>query len=111
MHLILATTVGFGVLTATGAMSAQTTGMPIPGACDTPVRERTSEVGCYLLATLSLGTLPQGPVFWHLYSHATRAAAEAARGSRGTVGNRSAGSGSLRSRSKTGVPLAVSGLQ
>lgn len=85
MHLLLATTVGFVVLTARGAMPAQMPGMPVPGGCDTPVKERTSEVGCYLLATEALGTLPQGPVFWHLYSYATRSAAEATRGPRGTV--------------------------
>jgi hypothetical protein len=85
MHLVVATTVGLVVLTATGGMSAQMPGMPVPGGCDTPVKERTSEVGCYLLATEALGTLPQGPVFWHLYSYATRSAAEAVRGPRGTL--------------------------
>jgi quercetin dioxygenase-like cupin family protein len=49
------------------------------------VRERTSEVGCYLTATEALGTLGQAPLFWQLYVYPTRTAAEAARGPRGTV--------------------------
>src|SRR5258708_1754131 len=50
-----------------------------------PVAERASEVGCYLDATELLGELPQVPLFWHLYNYPTRAAAEAAKGPRGTV--------------------------
>jgi hypothetical protein len=58
---------------------------PVPGGCDTPVGERTSEVGCYLDATELLGELPRVPLFWHLYNYPTRAAAEANKGPRGTV--------------------------
>jgi quercetin dioxygenase-like cupin family protein len=57
----------------------------IPGACSTPVGERTSEVGCYLDATEALGTLPQVPLFWHLYNYPTRPAAEAVKAPHGTV--------------------------
>src|SRR6476660_8080033 len=64
----------------TGVVCAQ-----VPGGCNTPASERTSEVGCYLTATEVLGTLPQGPLFWHLYVYPTRAAAETAKGPRGTV--------------------------
>ena len=66
--------------TAMGAVCAQ-----VPGGCNTPVSQRTSEVGCYLSATEVLGTLPQDPLFWHLDVYPTRAAAEAAKGPRGTV--------------------------
>jgi quercetin dioxygenase-like cupin family protein len=57
----------------------------VPGGCNMPVSLRTSEVGCYLTATEVLGALPQGALFWHLYLYPTRAAAEAAKGQRGTV--------------------------
>jgi quercetin dioxygenase-like cupin family protein len=66
--------------TATGAVCAQ-----VPGGCNTPVSQRTSEVGCYLTTTEVLGALPQGPLFWHLHVYPTRAAAETAKGPRGTV--------------------------
>ena len=65
---------------ATGVVCAQ-----VPGGCNTPAGQRTSEVGCYLSATEVLGALPQGSLFWHLYVYPTRAAAEAAKGPRGTV--------------------------
>jgi quercetin dioxygenase-like cupin family protein len=66
---------------AAGVVFAQ-----VGGGCNTPVSQRTSEVGCYLTATEVLGALPQAPLFWHLYVYPTRAAAaEAAKGSRGTV--------------------------
>jgi len=70
----------FASVTVTGVACAQ-----VPGGCNTPASERTSEVGCYLTATEVLGTLPQGPLFWHLYVYPTRAAAETAKGPRGTV--------------------------
>lgn len=56
-----------------------------PGACNTPASERTGDVGCYLTATESLGVLPQSRYFWHLYVYPNRAAAESAKGPRGTV--------------------------
>ena len=63
-----------------GSVSAQ-----VPGGCNMPVSERANEVGCYLSATQDLGTLPDAPLFWHLYTYPTSAAAKAANGSRGTV--------------------------
>jgi hypothetical protein len=57
----------------------------VPGACETPVSERASDTGCYLAAETSLGVLPAGPLFWHLYSYPTRNAATAAQALRGTV--------------------------
>ena len=65
---------------ATDVASAQ-----VPGGCNTPAGQRTSEVGCYLSATEVLGALPQGSLFWHLYVYPTRGAAETAKGPRGTV--------------------------
>ena len=50
-----------------------------------PVRERTGEVGCWILADVPLGTLSEAEVFWHLDTYPSRAAAEAAKGPRGTV--------------------------
>ncbi len=74
------------VLFAAHAAVAQTTRSNVTGGCETPVSSRTSENGCYLLATESLKTLPAGQVFWHLYTYPTRATADSARkGSAGTV--------------------------
>ena len=50
-----------------------------------PVSERTSEVGCWIMANTTLGLLPKEPIFWHLYTYPTRAEADAAKGPRGTV--------------------------
>ena len=63
----------------------QIPGTRIQGGCDVPVSRRTSETGCYLVATTSLGTLPDVPLFWHLHRFQTRAHAEAAAQSRSTV--------------------------
>jgi quercetin dioxygenase-like cupin family protein len=68
------------LLAGMGIASAQA-----PGGCETPVSQRTSDVGCYLTATEVLATMPPGPVYWHLYTYPTRAAAEAAKGPNGTV--------------------------
>src|SRR5262245_48043977 len=38
----------------------------VAGACETPVSQRTSDSGCYLVATERLERLPAGPLFWHL---------------------------------------------
>lgn len=57
----------------------------VPGHCETPVSERTSEAGCYFVASEDLGKLPQTPLHWHLYNYPTRSLAEAAKGPRGTV--------------------------
>jgi quercetin dioxygenase-like cupin family protein len=57
----------------------------VPGGCNVPASERTSDVGCYLAATEALASMRAGPVYWHLYAYPTRAAAEAAKGPGGTV--------------------------
>lgn len=57
----------------------------VPGGCETPVSQRTSEVGCYWNAGIDLGDLPRTPLFWHSYNYPTRAAAEAAKGPRAVV--------------------------
>ena len=48
-------------------------------------RARPSDVGCWIVAHASVGELAQPQVFWHLDAYPTRAAAEAAKGPRGTV--------------------------
>ena len=58
---------------------------PAPGVVCKPVSERTSEVGCWIVAHQHIGQLMQSPVFWHIDAYPTRAAAEAAKGPRGTV--------------------------
>lgn len=50
-----------------------------------PVTERTAELGCWITANTELGSLPEGPMYWHLDSYLTRAEADAAKGPRGTV--------------------------
>jgi quercetin dioxygenase-like cupin family protein len=48
-----------------------------PGRCaDAPTRP--SSTGCYLIANRPIERLPDEPVFWHIYSYRTRAAAAAA---------------------------------
>jgi hypothetical protein len=42
-------------------------------------------MGCWIIAAEPLGKLSQGPLFWHLDTYSTRAAAEAAKGPGGTV--------------------------
>jgi hypothetical protein len=55
------------------------------GTC-IPISERgTREMGCFITAREVLGKLPQMPLFWHLDTYSTRAAADAAKGPRGTV--------------------------
>src|SRR5215208_6690711 len=80
IHKLVLITWLLSASTATSVVYAQ-----VPGGCNTPVSQRTSEIGCYLVATEVLGALPQGPLFWHLYVYPTRAAAEAAKEPHGTV--------------------------
>src|SRR5262245_48085594 len=58
---------------------------PVAGGACKWVSERNSEIGCWIMTQAPLGVLPQAQVFWHLDTYPTRAAAEAARTSRGTV--------------------------
>jgi quercetin dioxygenase-like cupin family protein len=55
------------------------------GRCETPVAERTSEFGCYLVSTLELGKLPASDVYWHLYTYSTLSEANAHKGTRSIV--------------------------
>jgi hypothetical protein len=50
-----------------------------------PVSERSSEIGCWILASESVGQLSAHPVFWHLDKFSTSALAERAKEPRGTV--------------------------
>lgn len=54
----------------------------VPGDCETPVTQRVRPEGCYVVASVALGSLPRGPLYWHLYNYPTAAAA---RGPRSTV--------------------------
>jgi hypothetical protein len=56
------------LLGALDAGEARIPGTKIPGGCDVPVAQRTSETGCYLTATLALPKLPSAPIYWHVYS-------------------------------------------
>jgi hypothetical protein len=70
-----------GAVTLLGAAEpglAQLPGTRIPGGCDVPVSQRTSDTGCYLTATLALPELRNVAVYWHVYSYPSRAAADAA---------------------------------
>jgi quercetin dioxygenase-like cupin family protein len=62
----------------------QASAQPVPGGCK-PVSERTSEVGCWILAHEHVGQLGEPQTFWHLDAYPNRGAAEAAKGPRGTV--------------------------
>jgi hypothetical protein len=50
-----------------------------------PVSKRTGELGCWIMATATLGKLPPQSLFWHLDTYPTTTAAEAAKGPLGTV--------------------------
>src|SRR4029077_5153771 len=55
------------------------------GTC-IPISERAGrELGCFITAREILDDLPQVPLYWHLDTYRTRAAAEAAKGPRGTI--------------------------
>jgi hypothetical protein len=50
-----------------------------------PAIARTQDIGCWILADNPVGQLAKPLVFWHLDAYPTRVAAEADKGSRGTV--------------------------
>jgi len=54
------------------------------GGC-LPVSERTSEIGCWILASEPVGQLPPHAMFWHLDKFSTVDLAEKAKGTRGVV--------------------------
>ena len=61
------------------------TSIAVPGRCETPRTGPADAVGCYVAGTGQLGVAPATPLFWHLDTYPTLAAARAARGERGTV--------------------------
>jgi quercetin dioxygenase-like cupin family protein len=50
-----------------------------------PVAERTSDLGCWIMAREVFQQLPQGPLYWHLDVYSSHAAAEAAKAPGSTV--------------------------
>jgi quercetin dioxygenase-like cupin family protein len=54
------------------------------GICK-PVSERTTEVGCWILADQPVGRIEQTQAYWHLDVYARRPDAERAKGPHGTV--------------------------
>ena len=91
--LVVGTDVGF----------AQLPGTRIPGGCEVPVTQRTSDTGCYLTATLPLSLLPGVPVYWHVYWYPARAAAtRPGSGPRALWSSPSARLGYLRSLMRSG---------
>ena len=73
--LIIAVGAAFAFATQ---MSAQQMPGKFPGGCADPPK-RPSEIGCYLSAIQPVAKLPDEPLFWHLYTYPTRAAADAAK--------------------------------
>jgi quercetin dioxygenase-like cupin family protein len=68
----------FALVVAADVGPAQLPGTKIPGGCDVPVSQRTSDTGCYLTGTLPLPQLSSGPLYWHIYSYPSRAEADKA---------------------------------
>jgi len=58
--------------------------LPSFGICK-PVSERTTEVGCWILADHLVGRIESAQIFWHLDVYPTRPEAEKAKEPRGTV--------------------------
>ncbi len=75
---------GLAALTTSVPASAQPDPRRGPPGC-VPVSERQMERGCYILVSDPLGQLPPEPLHWHIDAYPSRAAAEAAKGPRGTV--------------------------
>jgi quercetin dioxygenase-like cupin family protein len=61
------------------------TTVPVPGACETRRTGPADAVGCYLTGTEQLGVVSATPLYWHLDTYPTVAAATAARQGHGTV--------------------------
>ena len=71
-------------LALTGAMLFLTCQSASAQICK-PVAERTGEVGCWIIASQSVGQLAKAETFWHLDVYATPAEAEAAKASGSVV--------------------------
>jgi quercetin dioxygenase-like cupin family protein len=82
---------GLGVALAAAAIAAVASGAAQSEERDTwstcaPVAERAGRaLGCYIVARQTLSQLPEGPLYWHLDVYPTRAAAEKAKGTAGTI--------------------------
>lgn len=63
----------------------QSSAQGVAGAVCKPVSQRTREVGCWIMADDPVGQLIKSPVFWHLDTYSTRAAAEADKRPRGQI--------------------------
>src|SRR4051812_12646310 len=50
-----------------------------------PISQRTSDVGCWIIAHEPVGQLTVSQIFWHLDAYPSRASAEAAKGPSGTI--------------------------
>jgi quercetin dioxygenase-like cupin family protein len=68
-----------------GLVSFPASGQPVALTACKPVSERQGDVGCWIIAHEAIGQIAQSQTFWHLDTYPTRAAAEAAKGPRGTV--------------------------
>src|SRR3569833_2738157 len=53
--------------------------------CVPVARRGDEELGCFVLANKELGSLPDKPLYWHLYVYQTRSAADEGKGEVGTV--------------------------
>jgi quercetin dioxygenase-like cupin family protein len=85
LHRVLAASCSLTIVLSAGLAAQATTPVDPNRGCQSPVSQRTADAGCWLTVEAPLGILPSEPLFWHLHSYPTAAAAEAARGSRGTV--------------------------
>jgi quercetin dioxygenase-like cupin family protein len=57
---------------------------PLQPTCR-PRESQTGQVGCWIIVDDPVGTMPSEPVFWHLATYPSRAAADGARSRGGTV--------------------------
>jgi quercetin dioxygenase-like cupin family protein len=72
----LAVTLAFIIATSGFALMHSALGQLNRPGC-VPIAQREGrEIGCYILVHEHLGQLPEGPVFWSLYTFPNRAAAE-----------------------------------
>ncbi|HVX39762.1 MAG TPA: hypothetical protein VHB25_09330 [Gemmatimonadaceae bacterium] len=81
MRRVRAVAVALTCSILSSAASAQSGGF---GVCK-PVAQRTQEIGCWIIAEHAVGRIEAPNVYWHLDAYPSMAAAERARGPRGTV--------------------------
>jgi quercetin dioxygenase-like cupin family protein len=67
------------------ALASQAPKAPEPPRAGATDQSASRSQGLQMTAETPVGVLPAGSMFWHLYTYPSRAAAEAARGPRGTV--------------------------